>query len=177
MRLELRGLLFYFVSYLTIEEHEGREALFRHGCVTSTERRDNVLIRSLASAATSRSGVAVARCAALAFQRLFRKAARGSLCGAWGAFCSALAVSALTNDLMGQTTQRGDQRVGLRWSAGKAWSKPGTQRCPRLGAHKLPHKSQPADTTAVSSAHRPHVSAAPSKIRRRDAIEQQPSTA
>ena len=39
MRLELRGLLFYFVSYLTIEEHEGREALFRHRLLSAFRAR------------------------------------------------------------------------------------------------------------------------------------------
>ena len=38
MRLELRGLLFYFISYFTVEEHEGREALFRHGVAAAAFR-------------------------------------------------------------------------------------------------------------------------------------------
>ena len=32
MRLELRGLLFYLVPDFAVEEHEGREAFFRHLC-------------------------------------------------------------------------------------------------------------------------------------------------
>ena len=119
MRLELRGLLFYFVSYLTIEEHEGREALFRHGCVTSTERRGNVLIRSLASLMTSRRGALVARRAARAFERLFRRQLAGWFLAPGVAFAACSRSLPLDVRLMRQRTQSGVQRGAVRGSAGR----------------------------------------------------------
>ena len=38
MRLELRGFFFYFISDFAVEEHEGREALFRHGVAAAAFR-------------------------------------------------------------------------------------------------------------------------------------------
>ena len=38
MRLELRGLLLDLVPDFAVEEHEGREALFRHGVAAAAFR-------------------------------------------------------------------------------------------------------------------------------------------
>ena len=38
MRLELRGFFFYFISDFAVKQHEGREALFRHGVAAAAFR-------------------------------------------------------------------------------------------------------------------------------------------
>ena len=118
MGLELRGLFFYFISDFAVKQHEGREALFRHGCVTSTERRGNVLIRLLASLMTSRRGALVARRAARAFERLFRRQLAGWFLAPGVAFAACSRSLPLDVRFMLQRTQSGVQQGGQRASQG-----------------------------------------------------------
>ena len=116
MGLELRGFFFYFVSDFAVEEHEGREALFRHRLASrlASRQRVNSLARVGGDVSERRLSPAVR---GAGVRRLFRFTARGSLAPG-AAFAARSRYQRLTNDLMCQTTQRGGQRIGLRWSAG-----------------------------------------------------------